>query len=197
MTVKSFTRSTITTDYKYQDFAVGNTPYNQLYAYQSIATQSVGAGGASSVTFSSIPQTFKHLQIRYIVRSSSAGSVDYAFMQFNGDTATNYSRHYVYGDGTTASSFAQATVNAIWAGQSPVASTTANIFGAGVIDILDYANANKNKTVRTLGSYDANGSGRAELTSGAWLSTSAITQITLLGPTSYVQNTQFALYGVN
>jgi hypothetical protein len=76
---------------------------------------------------------------------------------------------------------------------------SANIFSGFVIDILDYANTNKYKTIRYLSGYDANGSGRVGLGSGSWRSTSAVTSITLQGleySSNYKQYSSFALYGI-
>ena len=79
----------------------------------------------------------------------------------------------------------------------PWAGYTANVFGAGVLDILDYANTNKNKTAKTLAGFDANGSGFADLWSGAWYNTQAITSVTLVaGSFLFAENSRFALYGV-
>ena len=77
-------------------------------SYESIATVTVGAGGSSSISFSSIPSTYKHLQIRSINLSSSTDNN--ILMRFNSDSGANYSRHYVYGDG--ASVGASATTSA-------------------------------------------------------------------------------------
>jgi hypothetical protein len=74
---------------------------------------------------------------------------------------------------------------------------TASVFGAGVIDILDYANTSKYKTIRTLSGWDKNGGGNVGLSSGLWLSTSAISSIVIGSQTgNLVTNTQFALYGI-
>jgi hypothetical protein len=163
-----------------------------------IASTTVGAGGASGVTFSSIPQNFTHLQIRYIARSTNSGTNDYTFMQINGDTGDNYVRHYLQGNGSIIVSYGQTGlgINGIWAGQIPFASSTANVFGTGIIDILDYTNTNKNKTIRSIGGYDANGSGYVSLSSGFWLSTSAITSLILTFP-NFAQYTTFSLYGIS
>ena len=75
---------------------------------------------------------------------------------------------------------------------------TANSFGAYVVDVLDYANTNKYKTVRTLGGKDLNGSGQEGLYSNLWKNTNAITDITLkvVGGSNFVQYSHFALYGI-
>ena len=159
-------------------------------SYESISTVTVGGGGSSSIDFTSIPSTFKHLQIRGI---GNATNNDIR-MQFNGDTGTNYSLHYVYGDG--ASAVAGATASTSYMAAFYVTGT-ASVNGAGVFDILDYQNTSKNKTVRGLTGVDNNGSGLIILRSGAWYSTSAITSIKLYPASGSInQYSQFALYGI-
>jgi len=162
-----------------------------------IATTTVGSGGSTGVTFSSIPQNFTHLQIRYSVRGTNSGTNDFTYVQLNGDGGNNYARHHMQGDGSSAISFGQtgSGIGAIWAAQVPFASTTSNVFGSGIIDILDYTNTNKNKTVRSIGGFDANGSGYANLSSGVWMNTSAITSILVSYP-NYAQYTTVSLYGI-
>ena len=172
------------------------TPVN---SYESIATVNVGSGGSSSVTFSSIPSTYKHLQIRAISRTDRASSAgDGGLMQFNSDTGANYAYHYLQGDGSSVAAGAASSNTSILFSRSSSASQTSGIFGVTVIDILDYANTNKYKTTRNLGGNDANGSGIVSLLSGLWMSTSAITSITLdqqNGP-NWVQYSSFAIYGI-
>ena len=75
------------------------TPSN---SYTSIATATVDSGGASSITFSSIPSTYTHLQIREISRGAAVQTSTNIQMQFNSDTGTNYSDTWLYGNGTSA-----------------------------------------------------------------------------------------------
>ena len=153
----------------------------------------------SSVTFSSIPATYSHLQIRCMAQTNrGAVSFDGGKTTFNGDTASNYSTHNLTGTGATASSSSLLTtyMQLPWAG---FGTTTGSNWGGAVIDILDYADTNKFKTVRALGGADGNGSGYVTLTSGNWRSTSAITSISITpdGGTTFSQYSSFALYGIN
>lgn len=163
--------------------------------YQSISTVTVGAGGASSISFTTIPSTFQHLQVRAIGRSSV--TVADSLWQFNSDTGANYAMHLLVGDGSTAASYATASTTSMKA--TPYMTGNTSIFGVGVTDVLDYANTNKYKTIRSLTGFDNNGGSFAQiqLNSGLWQSTSAITSITIT-PSSgtYVQYSQFALYGI-
>jgi hypothetical protein len=161
-------------------------------AFESIQTFTVGAGGQSSISFTSIPSTYKHLQIRWISQNNSAAY--YVQNRFNNDTTTSYASHRLVGNGSTGS--VAGTFNEAENSNSPMSATT-NIFGAGVMDILDYANVNKFKTTRTLGGWDENGSGRIELTSGLWRKTEAINRIDFFAfAGSFTQHSSFALYGI-
>ena len=163
-------------------------------SYESIATVTVSTAVAN-VDFTSIPSTYTHLQIRGIARMSAIAEMR---MQFNADTASNYSWHELSGSGTAARS--DNGINeprirlAYWNGLP----STASIFGGFIIDILDYANTNKYKTTKALIGYDANGSGGLALDSGNWRNTNAITSIKLFNDSTYTfsQYSQFALYGI-
>ena len=168
-------------------------------SYESIQTYSVGAGGSSSITFSSIPSTYKHLQIRAISRTNEASTGQSAFwLQCNSDTAANYSWHRVYGNGATATAGAGTSTTWALVGIGSYANNPANEFGATIVDILDYAATNKYKTFSGLTGEDENGAGYVGLHSGSWRSTNAVTSLTIspAATTSFVQYSSFALYGI-
>ncbi len=160
--------------------------------YESIAT-AVGTGSSTSIAFNSIPSTFSHLQIRFFARTTTGTSI--LSMTFNGSAGTNYARHFLAGDGATAFAGGAADTAQIYTGY---AINTTNIGGVGIIDILDYANTNKNKTVRSLTGNDTNtpGNDDVRLSSGVWKSTSAISSITFTSTDNFATNATFALYGV-
>lgn len=186
---------------KSRSLLAGNTAYSPS-SYESIATTTVGSGGTATITFSSIPATFTHLQLRFICRDSNAAATDDGVtMQFNGDTAANYNRHSVYGDGATATSSGNGSpFTYISAGLSAGGGHASGVFAPGVLDILDYKNTNKYKTTRRLAGLDVNGAGGIiQFASGLWLSTSAITSITLKvvdGSYNFAQYSSIALYGI-
>jgi hypothetical protein len=166
------------------------TPNN----FESISTTTLSST-ASDVTFSSIPGTYKHLQIR-VMASAVSGNQD-GLMQFNGDTGTNYSYHFLYGSGAGSGSAGAATTQSYMLMSNNFYTTGTSLCGVAVIDILDYTNTNKYKTMRSLAGADLNGSGSMNLCSGNWRNTNAITSITIY-PNSGNFNTysSFALYGV-
>jgi len=171
--------------------------------YESIATTIVGSGGTSAITFTSIPSTYKHLQVRAILRSTYTGNpTDFMSMKFNSDgTSTNYSVHRLTGTGS-GNATAGASANDFYLPfDYPASSITSGVFSAMVVDILDYKSTNKNKTSRILTGYDANGSGSINLISHAWYNSgSAITSIEFKDYTFYganfAQYSHFALYGI-
>jgi hypothetical protein len=203
------TGSSFTNLTKYNDFLAGNTAYSPA-AYESIATVTVGSGGASSINFTSIPSTYQHLQIRYIGQTSRGTYANDALgMRMNSDGGNNYSFHIMRTSETSNS----ATVVQGFGTQDKINFDYGSIgasggggvyFGAGVIDILDYKNTNKYKTVRCLYGVDNNGtvSGVYPITgiaSGAWLNTNAITSIELNTPAtgaSFTQYSKFGLFGI-
>lgn len=174
-------------------------------SFESIATVSVGSGGSASVEFTSIPNTFTHLQIRYIARTNR-GTFGVESFKINvgvssADTGANYTRHFLLGDGSSAAAYADTSAT-YWEGVNDLGTTTGGSFGAGVIDILDYANTNKYKTMRKLGGVDVNGTvggvgGAISLVSSVWMSTSAIGYIKIAGMLNNLQQySHFALYGI-
>ena len=175
------------------------TPPAPVQAYESIATTTVGSGGQATISFTSIPSTFKHLQIRILARSNYAVQLqDYLKLRYNSDTGANYSVHNLFGDGSTTTAQGFASQNENWIQRISAAGATASAFGVAVVDILDYADTSKYKTMRNLGGVDNNGSGRVYLTSGSWQNTAAINRIDITAGdgSSLDQHSSFALYGI-
>jgi len=169
-------------------------------SYESIAT-ATGTGSSATITFSSIPSTYKHLQIRGITRTTTTtpepGNT-YWDLTINGDTGTNYATHRINGDGTSATALGLSaqTVARIYSLGSRGSDT--NRVGAVILDIIDYASTTKNKTIRAIGGIDTNGANsEISLTSGLWINTSAITSITItIGSGNFATNSTIALYGI-
>jgi hypothetical protein len=168
-----------------------------------IAGSTVGAGGATNITFSSIPQTFTHLQVRCFAKSTRSDiliAANVVNVQFNDDTSANYVIHRLRGSGSTAESNATTGSAYVEFGIIPGSfSSETNMFGNSVTDILDYTNTNKNKVTRTIGGFDRNGDGYVGLVSGLWLSTAAITKIVIrfdAYANPFTQYSRFDLYGI-
>ena len=172
--------------------------------FESIATVTVGAGGASSIEFVDIPQTFAHLQVRWIGQSNRGTyATDNLWVRLNTDSGSNYAHHELRGDGASAGSFGYASQTKQYV--SGVIGTTqqANSFGAGVIDILDYTSTSKNKTIRVFAGKDNNGTyagvgGYVQVASGLYFATpAAVSTVTLIAEYgNWQQFSTFALYGI-
>ena len=174
-------------------------------SYESIATTTLSSATAT-ITFSSIPATYTHLQVRWIAGNSigTVGNLGLC-MKFNSDTtAGNYSTHAIQSTGSAVevgSTTNSGTANGsdsrygiVWGN-----SVSDSIFSVGIIDILDYADTNKNKTIRLFRGVDANGStyGRVGLDSVLWKNTAAINNIVFtVAGYNLVAKSQFALYGI-
>ena len=168
-------------------------------SYESIQTTTVTSGGTATITFSSIPATYKHLQVRGIARTNrSAANQDAIRYRFNSDSGSNYTLHYLLGNGSTASAGASTSNTSGFMDGFTMSDSLSNTFGAFTLDILDYTNTNKYKTCRALSGREDNTSGAIWLESTLWTNTAAITSIVLTpnGGTSIDQYSHFALYGI-
>ena len=156
--------------------------------YEPIATTTLGSA-ASSITFSSIPSTYTDL--RLIVTGTPAAA-SRGSLVFNGDTATNYSRTTLNGDGTTATSSRATSAAYILLGLTDSAAIQ---FWQS--DIFSYAGST-NKTVLGIVSSDNNGSGFTTSQVGLWRSTSAITSVTFktYDGANFNAGTTATLYGI-
>lgn len=169
-------------------------------SYESIQTVTLSSSSAT-VSFTSIPATFKHLQLRVLARGAGTGTVAMK-LQFNSDTtsANYFSYHEIYGTGSATAASANASSGGIQLELFPTSSATASVFGAMIFDLLDYTSTNKNKTTRSLVGFDNNGSGFVFFMSGMYMPStiSAVTsiQITTMDASNLAQHSSFALYGI-
>jgi hypothetical protein len=163
----------------------------------------VPSGGASSVTFTSIPQSYTDLKIVVSARnteSESAGGLFY--VNFNGSSA-NLSSRVLYAYGSGVGSLSSTAASAIF-GYITSSGSTASTFGNAEIYIPNYTSSN-NKSVSVDAVNENNATdGRQDLVAGLWSSSSAITSITIYSARisdgtasgNFVQYSTFYLYGV-
>jgi hypothetical protein len=162
-------------------------------SFESIAS-ATGTGSSGTINFNSIPGTYKHLQLRFLGNTTSSG--DTVAIRLNVDTGSNYVHHSLAGNGTTVSATGNTGISAATIFVKRYG-TVATYPTAGILDILDYTSTSKYKTLRSMSGADANGSGNFDLTSGLWLSTSAITDIRIVaGSSNFTSDSSFALYGI-
>jgi len=167
--------------------------------YEQIATQLV-TSSVSSVIFSSIPATYKHLQIRFTCKSSSSGAAIDSWLRFNSDSGANYASHWIRGTGSAMSSSNYLPGNEILLKYGSISSNDSR-FAGGIIDLLDYANTSKNKTVRSFqGAIFGSSDQSVVLNSGLWRNTTAVTSIEYIangGATRTIESgSRFSLYGI-
>jgi hypothetical protein len=176
---------------------VSSSVQKSFGAFESIATSVTTGTGV--ITFSSIPSTYQHLQIRITGFGNNNSSYGRGEVRFNGDTGTNYAWHRFGGDGQNvmindgaASQTSMKLIGRNWGFNS----TTAMV---AIIDIHDYASTTKNKTTRSFNGHDGNAVGQSDinLATGLWMSTAAVSSITiLLDAGLYGTGTNIALYGI-
>lgn len=193
-------RSSIKVFNKYNSALVGN-PYTQPYTanFEHIATVSLSAN-QTSVSFTNlgvIAADYKHLQIRAVPRSDSSG-VEYGqgSLTINGDSGANYAVHFLIGTGSSVSTYSAANatggVGFVHAGNTAGAS----MFGANVMDILDFSSSTKFKTVRTMSGGVFGSTKQNRFHSSLWRSTTAITSIAFTPESgNWVSGSRFSLYG--
>jgi hypothetical protein len=165
-------------------------------SYVLLEKITVGAAGASSVTFSGIPQTgYTDLVVKMSARTTRGYLEDSALMRFNGDSGSNYARKNLYGDGATAGSYGGTYTNIDFFINGGTA--TASTFGNAEIYISNYTSANY-KSVSVDGVTENNATtALALLGAGVWNSTAAITSISITPNSNpFVQYSTFYLYGV-
>jgi trimeric autotransporter adhesin len=171
----------------------------QPTAFESIATQTLGST-SSTISFTSIPSTYKSLQLRLRTRTGVASFTQTINVRFNSDTGANYANQNLYGNVATAAvSVETAQTSIAWGARAAAASSSSDIFGVTIIDIVDYANTSKNKVLRSYGGVHTNESFDPilEMISGVWNSTAAISSITFsLSSNNFVAGSTIALYGV-
>lgn len=184
---------------KSRSMLAGNAAY-QPTSFESIAT-ATGTGSSGTITFSSIPSTYKHLQLRILARGSAAADGADVLFRLNSDTTSNYAQHTLLGDGSGPITGAGANISSIYANYAwwsiTAANLTASVMGTIIVDLHDYSATTKNKTLRIFGGYDVNGTGYVYLTSGLWRSTNAVNTITLsLTAGSFTTSSIVSLYGI-
>lgn len=177
----------------------GNASYDPAAMF--LIERKTLTASAATVVFSSIPSTYKHLQLRVMARSTRGSYYDEWRLRVNGDTGANYAHHRLWGTGSSLSASSGASATSIDPLMPSTDAATPDSYTVGIIDIHDYASTTKLKTIRAFGgndtNYTASNNGVVVLHSSLWQSTSAITSLTFsLAVSSYAEKSTFALYGM-
>jgi len=154
--------------------------------YDCIATTTLGSAQAT-VSFTSISGSYTDLVLVATVKLTSSNT-DRLFLQFNGDTGTNYSATYMQGDGSAAASGRFSSI----AEMRFYNQSTADFY-PNIIHIMNYANSTTYKTAIGRSSAAAIS---ATATVGLWRSTAAITQVDVKSPNTFTSGSTFSLYGI-
>ena len=149
---------------------------------------------AATVTFASIPATYEHLQLRCSIRVAGMSARNSTDLTFNSDTGSNYTLHRVHGYGTNKSGAGWASQVKLYAPNATGYDSTSADYSGVVVDILDYANANKN-TSCMFTSYVA-GVPDLFFESGLWDATAAVSSIVMTGTLDITRGSEFTLYGI-
>ncbi len=163
--------------------------------FTKIASVTVGAGGAASIDFTSIPSTYTDLCLKISVRSDRAASTwDNSQLKINGSTA-NMSGRLLRGNGSTASS---STLTSFTIGDIPAVNATASTFASQEVYIPNYAGStNKSASVDSVGENNATNAVN-DLLANLWSQTTAINQLTIFSgnTANFVQYSTATLYGI-
>lgn len=156
--------------------------------YMPLANLTLGSA-QSSVTFSSISQTYRDLVLVVTGKRNSSGSGPASLViNLNGDTGSNYSNVLMYESPGSVSASGQTSLNYM-------GGVAEDDFGSNIIQFLDYSATDKHKCV--LGRWGNNGANSQERSAaGRWASTSAITSITMTPSLGFTAGSTFALYGI-
>ena len=162
------------------------------------STVTVGAGGAASIDFTSIPATYTDLVVKLTARSTVTG-VSTIRMKLNTDTGANYNYRQIQGNGASASSStgtgATSASNEI--GLINGSDSTANTFCNTELYLPNYtSSAAKSWSVDSVEEENAT-TAYVRMTAGNWTGTAAITAITFTLPSgSFAQYSTASLYGI-
>jgi hypothetical protein len=185
---------------KYDSMLAGNAAFSPS-SFESIASTTLGSA-AADITFSSIPSTYKHLQIRGFARGSANGISAAGYVQFNGATGSSYAWHLITAGGAGATSIivdGVASDTAMWLIHSPANTNVSNYFAPFVIDIYDYADTNKSTTARSLSGFLSNNGSETSvrLFTGLYTPTTAVSSIKFFySGQNIMANSQISLYGI-
>lgn len=168
--------------------------------YVLLQKNTVGGAGASSVTFSSIPQTYTDLIIKISARTTDANIAQSMYMTVNGGAQGSVlSQNWIIADGSSTAGGYYNSIGQIYPFYINGSTSTTSSFGNGVIYIPNYANTTKQKSMSFEGVVEnsATSQGRVEVGAAKFASTSAITSLLFApGAGSFTQYSTFYLYGI-
>ena len=165
--------------------------------YELIAT-TFGTGSSAVIEFSSIPQNYKHLQVRFLAKNTIGAQN--LFIRMNGVTSSVYARHNFFGNGTTVTAASSGSVpagNFFLTDSIAPNSAAPDTFAVGIVDIIDYSNASKNTVIKSL--HGQTGTINAiHFLGGLYNETTPVSTLTFTANANFFNAlTRFSLYGIN
>jgi hypothetical protein len=165
--------------------------------YDLIASVTVGSGGTSTITFSSIPGTYTDLVIKTSLRDTVASIANAGMRVIFNNSSTGYSRRTLYGNGTTVISDMETSVSWARVGQQPGANATANTFSSDEVYIPNFTISNG----KSLGGDSVSENNATEaytnIVAGYWANSATVTSISLQSNSAaWTQNSTAYLYGI-
>lgn len=197
MPIKRLSQTSLLSFQKHSNLLAGNPAYSPP-VYDLLQTTLI-TSNTRSVTFSGLDSygDYKDLQIRMAVRSADTNALNLT-LRVNGDTGSNYARHYMRGTGGAVQNGNSSSQTAINFGFTNVARADfpANVFAGNILDVLDFSNTSKTTTFRVFGGFQS--SGQIGIASGLWTSTSAVMSIELYHGAfeNWAAGSRFSLYGI-
>lgn len=164
--------------------------------FTKIASATVGSGGASTITFSSIPSTYTDLVILTSLRDTASGIANAGMRVIFNGSGSGFSTRWVYGNGTTTFS---TTDSGSWIriGQQPGSTAASNTFSNDTIYIPNYAGSTNKSLSADAVSENNTTEAYATLTAGLWSNTAAINQVQIQSnSTAWAQYSSATLYGI-
>lgn len=165
--------------------------------FATIQSQTLNNSSTSTVTFSSIPQTFTDLF--FICHVRSADSTTGINIRFNGDSASNYAASYFLANNssvTTAAYIGHTSILATGFSSSATVSGSSN-FSPFIFSVLSYSSSViKKTTVGQAFAFNSTSDHAINISNGAWDSTNAINSVSLIGTGNFAAGSVFSLYGI-
>ena len=161
--------------------------------YRLIAT-AFGTGSSNQIIFDSIPQGYKHLQLRYVTRSTNASNSALVYLLQN--NSANPRTHRMIGNGSGKAT--DSPTAAVYTSTMAANNATSNSHGVAVVDILDYSSTSKYKTIRSFNGVLTGSGSEVGLWSGFWAdSLAAISYLSVVSPDgNFTTSSRVSLYGI-
>lgn len=170
-------------------------------AYDLIQTINITGSSTTNATFNNLNTLtqYRHLQVRWVAQANTTSTSATLALRMNNDGGSNYSGHYLQGEGGSgASSTAFTNQSFIRVGEAP-GSQDAPLFSSGTLDLLDFLSNTKNKTTKAAWQLVnfSNPYYRIGFYSGVWRNTNSITTLSFdVFGLAFLNGSRFSLYGI-